>query len=60
MRPASDVDTYMDENIIRFIIGELDPNDDAAWDNYISDMERLGVRDMIEVYQAALDRFNAA
>lgn len=57
---ASDVDTYMDENIIRFIIGELDPNDDATWESYISDMERLGVRDMIEVYQAALDRFNAA
>lgn len=57
---ATDVETYMDETIIKFIIGDMDPYDDTTWNDYVSTMERLGTTTMIEIYQAALDRFYAA
>lgn len=57
-RVSNDVDTYMDETIVKFIIGEIDPNDDAAWNEYVSSMKRLGADTMLEVYQAALERYN--
>ena len=55
---SADVDTYMDEVLIKFIIGDLDIDDDAVWEDYLSKMEGLGVNTMIEIYEAALDRYN--
>ena len=56
---ATDVETYLDENVAKFIIGDLDVNDDAVWQNYLDDLESLGVNTMIEIYSAALERYNA-
>lgn len=56
---ASDVSTKLDEDVVRFIIGELDPNSDMDWNNFVSSLESLGVREMIEVEQSALERFNS-
>ena len=56
---ASDVETYLDETLIKFIIGDLDINDDAVWEGYLADLDSLGLGDMIDVYSAALERFNA-
>ena len=33
---------------------------EAEWDNYINDLYDLGLQDVIDAYQAALDRYNAA
>jgi len=41
-----------------FCTGILDVNDDAAWAAYIKELEDLGLQDVIDVYQAALDRYN--
>lgn len=54
----ADVDTYMDEALVKFIIGDLDIDDDAVWEDYLAKMEGLGVNTMIEIYEAALDRYN--
>ena len=54
---ANDVETYMDETITKLIIGDMDINDDAVWDEYVSTMNSLGADEMIEIYQAAYDRF---
>jgi putative aldouronate transport system substrate-binding protein len=51
----SDVETYMDEVIIKFIIGDMDI--DAEWDTYLQTMESLGVQDMIDTYNAAYTRY---
>lgn len=52
---ASDVETYMSEVIIKFMIGDMDI--DAEWDRYIATMESLGVNDMIAIYQDAYERY---
>jgi len=38
----------------------LDVNDDAVWAEYLDNMDRLGVQDMIDAYSSAMERFEAA
>ena len=52
-----DIRTYLDEVIIKFYINDLDPNDDAVWQEYLDTMDQLGVQQMIEAYEAAYERF---
>lgn len=54
----SDVETYLDEVLAKFVIGDLDVDDDAVWQNHVDTLEQLGAQTMIECYQAALDRYN--
>lgn len=56
----SDVQTYLDETLVKFFIGDLDVNDDAAWNSYLSELDSLGVQDMIDIYTAALERYHSA
>ena len=39
-----------------FITGEKDI--DAEWDNFQAELMDMGLQDVIDVYQAALDRYN--
>ena len=43
----------------KFYQGELDVNDDAAWQSYVDEMQSLGLERYIEIYQGALDRMQA-
>lgn len=52
-----DIDTYVTEMNAAFITGQKDI--EAEWDNYIKALYDMGLQDVIDVYQAALDRFNA-
>lgn len=56
---AADVDTYLDEALIKFVIGDLDVDDDQVWQDYLTKLEGLGVNTMIEIYQDALERYRA-
>ena len=56
---SADVDTYLDETLVKFIIGELDVDDDAVWQEYLNSLESLGVGTMIEIYEAAYERYLA-
>jgi len=53
----SQVDTYVKEQRARFYTMEGDIA--AEWDNYVKTLKELGVEEMITIYQAALDRYNA-
>lgn len=53
----SQVDTYVKEQRARFFTLEGDIA--AEWDSYVSTLKELGIEEMISIYQAALDRFNA-
>jgi putative aldouronate transport system substrate-binding protein len=44
---------FVDESMSRFINGDDDINDDAAWDTYIATLEQMGLPRMLEIYQAA-------
>ncbi len=53
----TDVDTYASEMIMKFVVGEL--NIDENWDEYVSRLYQLGMQDCIDAQQSALDRYNA-
>lgn len=57
---SGDISTFIEEQEAQFITGQLDVKDDSVWDNYTSTLEDMGVNRMIEIYQAAYDRNEAA
>ncbi len=50
---------YVKEARAMFISGVLDPNDDAAWNTYLSNLESQGLSQYIEVAQTAYTRMTA-
>ena len=44
---------FVDESMSRFINGDDDVNDDAAWETYIATLEQMGLPRMLEIYQSA-------
>lgn len=52
----TDINAYITERTAKFITGELDI--EAEWDNYVKDLEKMGLQDIVDVYQAAYDRAN--
>ena len=53
----TDIDTYADEMIYRFILGEVDI--ETGWDSYVQTLEKMGVSENVAAYQAAYERYLA-
>ncbi|MDD3766625.1 MAG: extracellular solute-binding protein [Eubacteriales bacterium] len=53
---ANDINNYVQEAIADFIVNG---NIDARWDDYVLRIKNLGLDKLMEIYQNALDRFNA-
>lgn len=51
---VTDIETYLENIIARFITGEVDI--DAEWDNYIKKLNDMGLERLIEIEQAAYSR----
>lgn len=49
---------YVNESIARFITGDLDIDNDSSWQNYLDELEQMGLSDLLAVYQAAYTRMN--
>lgn len=49
----SDMSTYAEIRILEFIIGSADI--DAAFDGFVSELENMGLQEMIELKQDAYD-----
>ena len=47
---------YLDEAFTSFILGDLDINDDATWDEYVQTCDKLSLQDYMDNYQKAYDR----
>lgn len=45
-----------DEYIQRFFSGDVDPNNDADWNRYISDMNKVGLQEFIELQATVYER----
>jgi len=41
-----------------FVTGTLDPNNDADWEQYLSNLEANGMSQLLEANQSAFDRLN--
>ncbi len=50
----SDIDTYMDENIVKFIVGDKDL---AEFDAYVDTLIEMGINECTAIQQASYDRY---
>lgn len=48
--------TYVNESMTRFIVGDLDINDDAAWETYKGELSSMQLSRWIELAQQCYDR----
>lgn len=55
---SSPIADYIKEKQALFISGVLDPNDNAAWDTYLAELEAQGLSKYLECAQAAYDRMS--
>ncbi|MDN6161538.1 MAG: extracellular solute-binding protein [Atopostipes sp.] len=53
---SGDLESYIEEEEAKFITGQLDPENDEDWNNYVSQVEDMDVERYEEIYQDALDR----
>ena len=53
-----EIESYYKQMEAEFVTGASDI--DAKWDEYVATIEKMGVADVLEVYQAAYDRWNTA
>lgn len=49
------INACVDEIMIRFIIGDLDVNNQKAWDDFQAELKALGLDDYLAIVQAAYD-----
>ncbi len=52
----ADITSYYKEMEGKFITGVVDV--ESGWENYVSTLDKMGVQDVIDVYQASYDRWN--
>ena len=55
----SDIITYVGTSALQFINGDLDVDDDADWDSYVSTVESMNLAGLTEIIQTAYDRANS-
>ena len=55
----SDILTYVSTSVLQFINGDLNVNDDAAWDAYVANIDAMGIDDLSAIIQGAYDRANS-
>lgn len=50
----ADIDQYLDQMTAKFITGEL--SIDEYWDEYLAELEKMDLQDVLDVFQDAYDR----
>lgn len=55
----ADLTTKRDEYMAKFLSGELDPSNDAHWNQYISDLNKLGLEEFSEIQTTVYERTQA-
>ncbi|MCT1901404.1 extracellular solute-binding protein [Oceanobacillus sojae] len=53
---GEDINKYVEEMRDKFITGDEDLDE---WDNYVQTIEQMGMEELLEVYQAAYDRYQS-
>lgn len=54
----SDIITYVATSALQFINGDLDVNG-SDWDNYVKNIEDMGIEELTDIIQGAYDRVNS-
>lgn len=56
----TDIETAVEENTLRFITGESDIDDDAAWETYVNTVESLGLQNVHDIQVQVYERYLAS
>jgi putative aldouronate transport system substrate-binding protein len=48
---TTNINTFVEESIAKFIVGELDPNRDADWNNFQTQLKNLGIDNYLQTIQ---------
>jgi len=51
----TDLKTYVDQMEAKFIVGDTPL---SKWDEYIATVQKIGVNELVAIYQTAFDRWN--
>jgi len=51
--------TEVNQSFARFVTGQLDPNDDSAWNDFKDRVGKIGVKPYLDLQQAAYETYNA-
>lgn len=54
----TDIDSNVAQMTAKWITAA--PPSDAEWEDYVSSMQRMGLEDLLQIYQAAYERYQAA
>lgn len=54
----SEIKTFVESTWAAYAIGTMDIEDDAAWEQYITQLDRMGLADCIAATQSCFDRMN--
>lgn len=52
----SAINTYVEEARALFCVGQLDPNSDSDWNNYLAELEKMNYKEMLEADTIAYKR----
>ncbi len=52
---AITIGNHVKQSQSKFILGQLDIDDDAAWDTYVNTLDKMGIEAYIQVYQEAYE-----
>jgi putative aldouronate transport system substrate-binding protein len=52
---TTNINTYVEESIAKFIIGDLDPDRDADWNNFQTQLKNLGIDKYLQIIQKTYD-----
>ena len=55
----TDILNYLKQMKVSFITGEVDIEDDKAWNDYVAKVKEMGYDKLMEIEQAAYDRYAA-
>lgn len=53
----TDITKYATQMFAAFVTGDSDI--DAEWDAYVENLNNMGLQDVIDCYESALERYNA-
>lgn len=56
-RIVTTIDNFTDEYVARFITGDLDINSDKDYNEFVKNLNKLGIEDLIKVNQEAYTRY---
>jgi putative aldouronate transport system substrate-binding protein len=52
---ATTINNYVNQMLAKFMLGQVDANDDAEWNKYLGTLEQMGLPTYLQIHQAAYD-----